>query len=61
MAARLDLAHGLPFENPYVKAYRDVPPMGYFSPKSIDKGPILVEKVLRRGYHFTKVKGRKTP
>ena len=36
----------------HVKAYRDGLP---FHQKSLDKGPSLVKKILRRGSYFTKV------
>ena len=40
----------------HVKAYRDVPPKWVsFHQESLDKGPILVKKILRRGPHFTKI------
>ena len=39
----------------HVKAYGDVLPKWLlFQQKSLDTGPILVKKILRRGFHFTK-------
>ena len=44
----------------HVKAYGDVLPKWVtFLPKFLDMGPILVKKILRRGFHFTKIEKSK--